>query len=713
MKTTNRTFGKFLVLALVVLFALTAVVPVLAEPVAQDNLQVVIHNNEGLPAMTNDQFKVYQLFTGTPNKEGKIPEGDQSNADEWGAENWNNYTLADVEWGESIVGTKDGVKYDHSTDLLNKLKDESNDWAVADGKNVFADVKTAEELARVLETHKTNAFLQHFAKIVAELEGLEPIECKCEVHSDEKDHKNDYLTFTVPETGYYLFVEADKSESDEQDATSEYILAVLGDQEINLKASVPTVDKDIVDGNHGDKGDAAGVSDYVQFKLTGTLPKNFDDFDTYVYAFHDTLSKGLTLVGPDDAHPLTVTVYANQADADADKTLKGGTVVNENKGTDPAENNYTVTTKDLKDGCSLEVSFADLKTLKNNGEEVPVTRDSVFVVTYYAQVNEDAVIGSTGNPNTVQLEYSNDPNHDGTGRTHEKKVYVYAFGLDLNKVGDDEAHKEGLQGAGFVLKNAAGNYAIFKDQWILTVTTTTGEGESVQTTKEQSFYSTEEAANEAKTKAETDKAEGTTVTAVVSGPVRRLTGWTDDSEKPTTEDVTGLITAYENAKKEFDKATNEERAEDGSAYKALQEAKNALAKYLLESGANGKIPDVYGLDEGEYTLQEVITPDGYNTMDDFSFEIDSGIDSNTGELLYIMFKHDRVTRMFKVTEGNPDETAIFHSGLLPYTLVNQKAPFLPFTGGIGTLIFYVLGTALIVGAITYLVIATKKRKKAE
>lgn len=684
MKTTKRTFGKLLALALVFLFALTAVVPVLAEPVAHDNLRVVIHNNEGLPAMSEDQFRVYQIFTGTPHREGNP---DSSDTSEWSAENWNNYTLADIEWGVSIKGTyKDPdpagpTGYDYSSILLFRLQNldsTTHAWAYKDGVNVFAGVETAADLAEVLEEHKDNAFLQNFAKIVAELY-MEPVECTCEVTNVSDHPENDYLTFTFSQPGYYLFVEADPSGAEEQDATSEYILAVLGQQEINLKASVPDVNKDIVGSDNTNKGDVAGVGDYVQFKLTGTLPKNFGDFDTYKYVFHDTLSDGLTLVSPTADHPLTVRVYESKTAADEDTKVSGGIVVNEQNGATPEGANYTVTTEDLEDGCSLEISFADLKTLKNNGSEVSVNATSAIVVTYWAQVNTDAVIGSDGNPNTVQLEFSNDPNHDGTGKTKEKKVYVYAFGLDLTKVGDDVEHAAGLGGAGFVLKNADGKYAKFKEQYV---------GEDGKT-----FYDA--------------KPEDVTVT----GPILRLEDWVD----ATT--VESLITAYNDAVYALERASN---AEQTAKQAEVDNAKDALKVYLLVSGTDGKIPNVYGLDEGNYTLKEVITPDGYNTMDDFAFSIDADIDTN-GELKSVTYKHGDKEITYKpsydgdVPAGETDTNLIAHfkAGLVQDTLENQKAPFLPFTGGIGTMIFYVLGTALIAGAITYLVVTTKKRKSAE
>ena len=719
MKTANRTFSRLLSCALVFLLALTTVVPVFADSVAQNNLEVVIHNNEGLPCMSTDQFTVYQLFTGTPHYEGPAEDA------QYGADNWNNYTLADVQWGSSIQGTlqvgddgynsenPDSNKYDHSAKLLETLQaldPDADAWAYdEEGANVFAGVTTAADLAKVLENHNTNDFMQHFATIIAGIEELVKVKVTptlTEGKTDEQDdNSKDYLTYTFTEPGYYMFADTHELSDTDADARSEYIIAVLGDQEINLKASVPTVDKEIVESGNTSKGDVAGVSDYVQFKLTGTLPQNFEDFDFYKYIFHDTLSKGLTYVN-DATHPLTVKVYASQDDADNDRD---GVVIPATYGEGPSGTNYTVKDpiSDPKpEDCSLEVSFDDLKALQDTDHKaIEVTADSYIVVTYYAQVNEDAVILDDGNPNTVDLEYSNDPNHDGTGKTKEKTVYVYAFGLDLTKVGSDTAHSTGLEGAGFVLKKGEGEsvqYAIFEDQWIVTT-----ETDGVKT---QTFYDTQE-------EAEAAAADGGTM----QGPVRRLTGWTDAE---TSADVKAAIADYHTAKANFDKATKEDQASpSGAAYVELQSKKNALERYLLESkGEKGEIPDVYGLDEGSYFLEEVIVPDGYNTPEeDFDIKIEAEINESTDKLESVTYTHgtESVTYKAAYTKGDPeyddseDMVARFHSGLLKDTIENQKAPFPPFTGGIGTLIFYILGIALNGGAVTYLVIASKKRKKAE
>lgn len=721
MKTAKQKFSRLLSVALVFLLALTAAVPVFAAPVENENQQpltITIKNNEGLPEMTADQFTAYQLFTGTPNKEDAGTPGGNVTKNEWDAKNWNNYTLADINWGKNINGTG----------LLTGLKaTESKQTAWpgffdAEGNNIIAKyletptnkLESAADLAAFL-VGKDNAFLQEFSRFVVEgsstgdkgdglLIKAGAANSTVTNHTDGKPEE-DESSITVDATGYYLIVENGTHTS--ADAVSEYILAVLGDQVINLKASVPQVDKDIVDGDNGEKGDAAGVGDYIQFKLTGTLPKNFADFDFYKYIFHDTLSKGLTYVKDDPTHPLKVRVYENQAAADADKKVEGGTEIPATYGVDPT-NNYAVSetgTEAVDPKCNLEVSFDDLKVLKNaTSEPIEVTAESVFVVTYYAKVTKDAVLLSEGNPNTVLLEYSNDPNSDGTGKTKEKKVYVYAFGLDLKKIGSDKP--EGLEGAGFVLKDKDGNYAIFENQWVVNDTAADG-------TKTQTFYTSKEAAETAKGSGE------------VSGPVRRLTGWTVADS--STKTVKTAIAAYQNAKKDFDKAPSEQQASpDGTAYKALQNAKDALTTYLLESDADGAIPDVYGLDAGDYNLEEVIVPDGYNSpKGDFDIGIQAKINENDGSLESITYTHGTEKVVYKASYTPEEQSALpsgetvenltahFEAGLVQDSVENQKAPFLPFTGGIGTLIFYILGIALIAGAVTYLVIAAKKRKKTE
>ena len=106
-----------------------------------------------------------------------------------------------------------------------------------------------------------------------------------------------------------------------------------------------------------------------------------------------------------------------------------------------------------------------------------------------------------------------------------------------------------------------------------------------------------------------------------------------------------------------------------------------------------------GLDDGDYKLVETTTPSGYNTIPDIEFTISAGhVD---GDSPYLN------TLSGNVTSGTATFTADVNDGSLSTDVVNNSGIQLPSTGGIGTTIFYVLGSVLVIGAAVLLV--TKKR----
>ena len=226
--------------------------------------------------------------------------------------------------------------------------------------------------------------------------------------------------------GYYLFKDVTVLAAGQE--RSEYVVQLVGDTTVTAKAGSPVPDKKVKEKNdstgvESDWQDSASydVNDDVPFMLSGTVSDKLDNFNTYYYCFKDTLSKGLTL----NADSIKVYVAGHESTPFAKDT------------------DYTVTSTTATDGTTtFEVKFTDLKGKAN------VTAGCKIVVEYTAKLNDQAVMGSAGNPNTLKIEYSNDPNGDSKGETVDKEVKVYTFKLIVNKV---DVESKPLTVAGFTL----------------------------------------------------------------------------------------------------------------------------------------------------------------------------------------------------------------------------------------------------------------------
>lgn len=101
-----------------------------------------------------------------------------------------------------------------------------------------------------------------------------------------------------------------------------------------------------------------------------------------------------------------------------------------------------------------------------------------------------------------------------------------------------------------------------------------------------------------------------------------------------------------------------------------------------------------GIDDGTYRLVEVVTPDGYNTMEPLEFTVTA--------------THDETSDNPKLASLTGDAfTGNINTGTLTDNIINNRGTTLPGTGGIGTTIFYVIGGGLMIAAAVLLI--TKKR----
>ena len=274
------------------------------------------------------------------------------------------------------------------------------------------------DAAAKAETLKTEADAKAFAKAVAPY--LTTAAGSASTVTDGK-----YVISGLA-AGYYLVKDQDGSLTGDADAYTEYIIKVVSDTTATPKSSVPTVEKKVKDTNDStgvtsDWQDSADydIGDSVPFQLKATLADNVSSYTTYKVVFHDTLSKGLT--------------YNNDAKVYIDGTETNG---------------FTVTATVNADGTTtLTVSCDDVKALGAGNS-------SVITVEYTAKLNENAVLGSAGNPNEVYLEYSNNPNksengNNETGETPKDVVIVFTYKTIINKV---DSENKPLTGAAFKLE---------------------------------------------------------------------------------------------------------------------------------------------------------------------------------------------------------------------------------------------------------------------
>lgn len=134
--------------------------------------------------------------------------------------------------------------------------------------------------------------------------------------------------------------------------------------------------------------------------------------------------------------------------------------------------------------------------------------------------------------------------------------------------------------------------------------------------------------------------------------------------------------------------------------------KNESGEYVIVDKAATKF-EWKGLDDGEYQLTEVITPARYNTIDPITFTVTADHD-----VVWTTKNQDEVLTSLsgKKATGEIIFTANADKSELTTNVVNNKGSELPSTGGMGTTIFYVVGSILVLGAAILLI--TKKRMSA-
>lgn len=277
---------------------------------------------------------------------------------------------------------------------------------------LFTGCTSAKDIADKLVDSSIQ--VQDFADIVA-------------MHLNQGNAISGTGTINLPAAGYYL-IEDTTSVSGADDAKNFTLLKVSAAGEVTpqVKTDKPSLVKKVKDindttGTETGWQDSADydIGDEIPYQLTATMG-DLSHYKKYYVQFHDKMEH------------LTFTEITS--------VKVGGTVLSSGQYT------YTWNTESKE----LTVTIEDVKIYN-------ASKGTAVVVEYKATLDSDAVIGSTGNPNTAYLKYSNNPNNAGsgeTGQTPTDKNIVFTYKTVVNKVDQDG---NPLEGAKFELFKKVGN----------------------------------------------------------------------------------------------------------------------------------------------------------------------------------------------------------------------------------------------------------------
>jgi len=609
---------------------------------AADNNEHTITVTQNAADKTEHTYDAYQIFAGDlAEKEGKM-------------------VLSNIIWGKGVNGDA----------LLAALQADETFNVVGENKtNAFADCKEAADVAKVLSGEafassdvSTSTLTDAFARVAEN--NLTDVVAGTATGTGN-------VEITVTGSGYYLVKDQNGTVDTANGAYTRFMLEVVGDATATVKSEVPSGDKKVYidDVTTGDANNAS-IGSHVSYEITSKVP-NHVGYNYYYFIMNDTLSEGLTFDGPD-----SVAVKVG------DTVLVQGT-------------DYYVYTENVAPK-TFRLAFADIMKYDVGAD---------IVVTYSATINDKAVIGTTGNPNTWNLQYSNNPDdtfdgerpddqnkpglpldetNEALGQTPDEKTLTYVTELDITKYANEVLEANLLAGAEFTLTGTS------KQVVLNTV-------DYYEASENGTYYLLLDG-----TYTETAPT-GTEYVEIGVGTAETTTGYIKNADGeyviPTdTGDYNGA-TLYK-----LVKGTADKYADVNTKYtkKTATETTYVDADVSIEmtTGADGKIY-FKDLGAGEYILTETVTPAGFNTLEPIkitiSFTPPASVTDGTEKCTW------KVTAEGLTFTDNG-------SGVFATDIVNKSGSLLPSTGGIGTTIFYVVGGILVVAAGILLV--TKKRMSA-
>lgn len=168
-----------------------------------------------------------------------------------------------------------------------------------------------------------------------------------------------------------------------------------------------TIDKKIVEDGKEVTETQANIGDKINYKVTYSVPVS--EYGLTKLVVTDTMGKGLTF--------------------DNIVEIKNGDQVVDNAN----NQNYEVSAP-VVSGKDTTITITFTEAYLNLLEK---SSTQSFTITYGATVNNDAVLGQTGNKNEVYVTYQN--KGDTEHNTDHKETKVFTYGIDLLKTGENNA----------------------------------------------------------------------------------------------------------------------------------------------------------------------------------------------------------------------------------------------------------------------------------
>ncbi|MBR1864563.1 MAG: LPXTG cell wall anchor domain-containing protein [Ruminococcus sp.] len=177
----------------------------------------------------------------------------------------------------------------------------------------------------------------------------------------------------------------------------------------------------------------------------------------------------------------------------------------------------------------------------------------------------------------------------------------------------------------------------------------------------------------------------------------------NDSTGSTTLDKVKVFT-YKTVINKVDENEDPLEGAEFTLYKDVDGTPVEITRVVV-SGDKNDVFSFYGLDDGDYTLSETKTPDGYNTIADIDFTISATHDEDDADDPELI----DLTATGLATDPITGDVA---TGVIESNIINEKGSVLPETGGIGTKIFYGVGGSM-AGLAAVALIAKKRMSKKE